>query len=98
LTGECESQALQQICGIALAEFDPRDLALAVLNQGLLLLDWWTRLQSKASVRSPQSENKPKGNRGEHKSVVTLCADFIYTVTEGVGIQQKMVLPALPQR
>jgi len=35
---------------------------------------------------------------GETEVLRNIAADFIYTIIEGAGVQQKVALPALPQR
>jgi hypothetical protein len=34
---------------------------------------------------------------GETETLRDIAADFIYTIVEGTGIQQKVALPTLPQ-
>ena len=43
---------------------------------------------SEVSIRWPN---------GETEVLRDVAADFIYTVVEGAGIQQKVALPALPE-
>jgi hypothetical protein len=49
-------------------------------------------------ANSDISEVSIRWPNGEAEVLRDLPADFIYTVVEGAGIQQKVALPPLPQR
>jgi hypothetical protein len=50
------------------------------------------------AANDKMSEVSVRWPNGETEILRDVPADFIYTIVEGAGIQQKMALPALPQR
>jgi hypothetical protein len=56
------------------------------------------RLHFGLGANDTMSEVSIRWPNGETETLRNLAADFIYTITEGAGIQQKKALPALPQR
>jgi hypothetical protein len=56
------------------------------------------RLHFGLAANDRMSEVSIRWPNGETEVLHDVPADFIYTVVEGVGIQQKVALPSLPQR
>jgi hypothetical protein len=56
------------------------------------------RLHFGLGASDKMSEVTIRWPNGESETLRDVAADFIYTIVEGAGIQQKVVLPALPQR
>jgi enediyne biosynthesis protein E4 len=56
------------------------------------------RLHFGLAANDKMSEVSVRWPNGEAEILRDVPADFIYTIVEGAGIQQKMALPALPQR
>ena len=56
------------------------------------------RLHFGLGANDKMSEVSIRWPNGESETLRDLAADFIYTLVEGAGIQQKVALPALPQR
>ena len=50
------------------------------------------------AANDKMSEVSIRWPNGESETLRDVAADFIYTIVEGSGIQQKVALPALPQR
>jgi hypothetical protein len=56
------------------------------------------RLHFGLAANDKMSEVTVRWPNGETETLRDVPADFIYTIVEGAGIQQKLALPALPQR
>jgi hypothetical protein len=56
------------------------------------------RLHFGLAANDRMSEVTVRWPNGETEVLQDVAADFIYTVVEGAGIQQKVALPPLPQR
>jgi len=56
------------------------------------------RLHFGLGANDKMSEVVIRWPRGDTETLRDVTADFIYTIVEGAGIQQKTALPALPQR
>jgi hypothetical protein len=56
------------------------------------------RLHFGLGANDKMSEVSIRWPNGETETLHDVPADFIYTVSEGAGIQQNVALPALPQR
>jgi hypothetical protein len=76
----------------ALVQFDEVRGGASYLSQNDL------RLHFGLAVNDKMSEVSIRWPNGETEILHEVPADFIYTVVEGAGIQQKVALPPLPQR
>ena len=76
----------------SLAQFDEVRGGASYLSQNDL------RLHFGLGANNTMSEVSIRWPNGETETFRNIAADFMYTVTEGMGIQQKMTLPPLPQR
>jgi hypothetical protein len=56
------------------------------------------RLHFGLGANGRMSEVSIRWPNGESETLHDVAADFIYTIVEGAGIQQKVALPALPHR
>ncbi len=56
------------------------------------------RLHFGLGANEKMSEVNIRWPNGESETLRNVAADFIYTIVEGAGIQQKVALPALPLR
>ncbi len=56
------------------------------------------RLHFGLGANDKMSEVSLRWPNGETEVLRNIAADFIYTIVEGAGVQQKVALPALPQR
>ena len=76
----------------SLVQFDEVRGGASYLSQNDLRLHFGLGSNDKISEVSVRWPN------GETETLRNVAADFIYTIIEGAGIQQKVALPALPQR